>query len=735
MVFSRLLKYIPNYNSKYPLGFQKILEAFSESYNLIDEDIELLWKAYQIGDRAHKGQKRKSGVPYFEHCIEVCIKLIEWHMDIDTLVAGLLHDTIEDTSLTKEEIKSEFNDDISNLVSGVSKLSGIKFRDQKHKQAENLIKMFLAVAKDLRVIIIKFSDRLHNMKTLKHLSSDKQARIAMETRELYAPLAHRLGMNELKMEYENLFLEIIENQFYTDIKNKINTTNKKRNRYIDDFIKPIKIDLENFKIKADVYGRAKHYYSIYRKMTLQSKKFNDIYDLFAIRIIVNKVEECYAALGIIHQLYTPMQDRFKDYIATPKNNGYQSIHTTVFGPKEKVIEVQIRTVAMDKLAEVGVAAHWIYKKQGNSNEMIDSKMKSYVDWLSELVEIIKTEDKSPNELLELLKIDLFEDEIFVFTPQGDVHQLKEGSTPIDFAFSIHTQIGLKCSGAKINDKIIPLNTKLKNGDTVKILTSQNQIPNQAWLKIVKTSKAITHVKRVLKKEEEHKSIELGKEILEKSLRKIKKLSLLKEIEKNPSKMGYNNSDLIFSNLAKGKYIIKDIIEKYDDLIDQEQLDIQFDNDTLTQKFLRRARGIAKGVKVGGIENTMISFPKCCSPIPGDDIVGYITRGKGVTIHRVDCKNLPIAKNRERIINVEWDLSMSNPFLVRLRIVFEDRKDLLKDLTESTSSLNINIKSVDISEKDGVASCLMIIEVKHLKELEILKKKIISSVNPIKIERI
>ena len=378
----------------------------------------------------------------------------------------------------------------------------------------------------------------------------------------------------------------------------------------------------------------------------------------------------------------------------------------------------------------------IYKEQGHRNKhIIDSKMDSYVEWLRDLVDIIKSEDKDPAELLELLKIDLFDDEIFVFTPTGDVHQLKRGSTPIDFAFSIHTQVGMKCSGAKIEDKIIPLNSELKNGDTVKIITSPNQTPNQAWLKIVKTTKAITHIKRYLKKEEEIKSIELGKEMLEKSLRKIKKLKLLKIIINDPHKMGYNNSDLIFSNFAKGKHTFKEILEKYDVHIDELELDETDTKDTLTQRFLRKARGIAKGVRVGGIDNAMISFPKCCSPIPGDNIIGYITRGKGVTVHRVNCSNLPIKQNKDRFIDVEWDLTGSGMFLVRLKIVFEDRKDLLKDLTESTSSLNINIKSVDISALDGLATCLMIIEVKNINELETLQQKIVNSVNPMKIERV
>ena len=393
----------------------------------------------------------------------------------------------------------------------MSKLSGIKFKDYKHKQAENLMKMFLAVAKDLRVIIIKFSDRLHNMKTLDSLPKEKQIRISQETKDLYAPLAHRLGMNELKMDYENLVLKYIDNNSYENIKKKINTTNKVRDKFIEEFIKPIQSDLLSFSINAKVFGRAKHYYSIYRKMNLKSKKFNELYDLFAIRIIVDKIEECYSVLGIVHQIYTPMQERFKDYIATPKSNGYQSIHTTVFGKNENIIEVQIRTKSMDRLAEVGVAAHWIYKESGHRvKHVANNKMNVYIEWLRNLVEVIKSEDKDPNELLELLKIDLFEDEIFVFTPKGEVHQLKKGSTPIDFAFSIHTQVGLKCSGAKIEDKIIPLNSELKNGDTVKIITSPNHMPNQAWLKVVRTTKAITHIKRFLKKEEEMKSIELGK---------------------------------------------------------------------------------------------------------------------------------------------------------------------------------------------------------------------------------
>ncbi|MBI65881.1 MAG: (p)ppGpp synthetase [Candidatus Marinimicrobia bacterium] len=735
MVLELLKKYLSNKNLQYPLGFRKILKSFPDNYILNDDNIDFIWKAYQFGESAHKGQKRKSGDPYFNHCIEVCIQLIKWNMDIDTIVSGLLHDTIEDTAVTKRDLKIKFNTDVSQLVFGVSKLSGIRFKDNKHRQAENLMKMFLSVAKDLRVIIIKFSDRLHNMKTLKYLPIKKQHRIAIETRDLYAPLAHRLGMNELKMNYENLILKAIEPEIYIDIKKKVNATNKKGQSLIDEFSKPINNQLNKFEIESLIKGRAKHYYSIYRKMKFNSKKFNELFDLLGIRIIVNKIEECYAVLGIIHQLYTPLQERFKDYIATPKSNGYQSIHTTVFGIKGKIFEVQIRTKEMDQLAEVGIAAHWIYKERPNQELNPKTKIDDYVKWLRNLVDVIQSEDRDPNELLELLKIDLFQDEIFVFTPNGDVHQLKKGSTPIDFAFSIHSQIGLKCSGAKINGKIAQLNSELKNGDTVEIITSSNQSPNQAWLKIVKTTKAIAHIKRVIKKDQENKSIELGREILEKFLRKIKKLNLLKEIENNPEKMGYNNIKIIYSNIAKGKYSVKDILEKYEIIVEDEKLDIHYDNDTLTEKFIRRARGVAKGVIVDGISNAMIAFPKCCNPVPGDEIVGYITKGKGVSVHRVKCNNLNISDDKSRFIEVQWDVNNKNPFLVRLKIVFEDRKHLLKDLTESTSSLNINLKSVDISALDGVATCLMILEVSNIKELKRLQDKIITSISPIKIERV
>jgi len=732
MVVQTLKKILLNSSSSFPSEFQKILKNFNADYQLDEDKINILYKAYLFGDNAHRNQKRNSGEKYFHHCIEVCNQLIRWNMDLDTIIAGLLHDTIEDTDATKEVLIEEFGDSIATLVERVSKLSGIRFRDSKHKQTENFMKMFLSVSKDLRVIIIKFSDRLHNIKTLKYLPEQKQERIAIETRDLYAPLAHRLGMNQLKMEYEDITFKTLDKKNYLKIERKVKSTNKQRNKYIENFIKSINKQLIELNIHAKVFGRAKHYYSIYNKMNKRTLSFNELYDLLAIRIIVDKVEECYSVLGVIHQLFTPIQKKFKDYIATPKSNGYQSIHTTIFTEDGEMMEIQIRTKKLDQLAEIGIAAHWRYKDNNLDNKT--QEIDKHVKWLRELVDNLQNENRGSNEMLELLKIDLFQDEIFVFTPNGDVHQLKANSTPIDFAFSIHSQIGFKCNGAKVNSKIVPLNTELKNGDKVEILTSDKHKPNQAWLKIVKTTKAKTHIKRFLKKEEEEKSIELGQEILEKTLRRIKKISLVKEILNKPEKLGYNNINAIYSEIAKGRITVRNIIEKYDDLvIDDKSFDLE--NESITQKFINRARGIARGVKVGGISNTLIYFPKCCSPIPGDEIIGYITRGKGVTIHRNNCKNVKFEKIKDRFIEVEWEVNKESSYLVRLKITFEDRKHLLKDLTESTSYLDINIKSVDIKAVDGLAVCLMIVEVSNSKQLKKLKNAIEKAVNPMSLERV
>ena len=704
-------------SSNYPKDFQQIINNLSVDKEQDAQTFDRLWRAYQFGSHAHRDQKRRSGKPYFTHCAAVGAVLASWNMDIDTIIAGLLHDTIEDTDVTRENIVELFNEDIATLVEGVSKLSGIKFSSRQEKQAENFMKMFLSVAKDLRVIIIKFADRLHNMSTINYLPLIKQRRIAIETRDVFAPLAHRLGMNKLKMELEDLILQVLEPDEYNQLVKKVKATKKQREQYIDDFSLPIKSELEKYDIKAEVFGRAKHFYSIYGKMIRRNKKFEELFDLFAIRIIVKKVSECYAVLGSVHQLYTPLQERFKDYIATPKSNGYQSIHTTVFGKKGKMVEIQIRTEEMDQTAEVGVAAHWVYKESSSIAQ--DEKIDKHVSWLRELVDILQNENNNPDEFLKLLKVDLFQNEIFVFTPQGDVIELPTSSTPVDFAFSVHTQVGLHCIGAKVNGKMVPLNTHLQNGDSIEIITSESQTPSYAWLKFVQSSKAKSHIKRWVKKEQFEQSIQLGREIVEKTLRRLKKVYILDYLKERPQAMGMNNEDLIYSEVASGQVTVRDIVEKYEPHVPEE--DKVIDSPTLTERFIRRARGVAKGVRVDGVSNTLIIFAKCCSPIPGDEIVGYITRGRGVTIHRNNCNNLPSLQNEDRFINVEWEVAAKTSFIARIRIVTEDRKNILRDITECISNLNMNIKSIDMKSEEGMGSCILIIETRDTRQLTRLKK--------------
>lgn len=731
MVLKSLNNYLSGGSKKFPREFTKIINEINFDSKKKSEQTDLLWKAYNVGINAHKNQLRKSGKPYFSHCIEVAFILSKWKMDIDTIAAGLLHDTIEDTEITKDDIAIFFNQDIADLVEGVSKLSDIKFNSRQEKQAENFMKMLLSVAKDLRVIIIKFADRLHNMHTINYLSKMKQRRIAIETRDVFAPLAHRLGMNQLKLELEDLVFKTINPEKYNNIDKKIKATRKQREKYINSFINPINVDMKELNISIDIFGRAKHYYSILSKMDNRNKKFEEIFDLFAIRIIVDKVEECYAVLGAVHQIYTPLQDRFKDYIATPKSNGYRSIHTTVFGREGKMVEVQIRTSKMDQTAEIGVAAHWIYKEQKGEK----SNLNKHMSWLRELVEILQNEEKNPDEFLNLLKIDLFEDEIFVFSPKGDVSQLPLESSPIDFAFNVHSQVGLHCIGAKVNDKIVPLNTKLKNGDSIEIITSENQSPNDAWLKFVKTAKAKSHIKKWIKRQQFNQSIKLGKEIIEKGLRRFSKIKLLKNIKSNPEALGYNNEELIYAEIADGNLTIHDIIGKYDPDLNIQDIQENKQETSLTEKFLNRARGVAKGVKVDGVSNTLIAFGKCCSPIPGDEIIGYITRGRGVTIHICTCPNIPSMSNENRFIDVEWDVSSKTSFIARLKIICEDRRNIIRDITEIISNFSMNIQSIDMKAQEGLGYCILILETRDTKQLLRLKKKIKEIPSVINLERL
>ena len=715
-MLNNILKKITSSNSKYPSGYIEIVKCLDEE-SKTEKNLSLVWKAYQLSQESHKNQFRKSGEPYFTHCESVGRILANWNIDVETIVAGLLHDVIEDTSITKEDISKEFNQDIGNLVEGVTKLSGIKFNSKKQEQAENFMKMFISMAKDIRVILIKFADRLHNMSTIEHLSESKRKRIALETKEVYAPLAHRLGMNNVKTQMEDLVFKTLSPEKYSFVRKKVNNTRKDREKFIEKFIKPIYKELKNFDINADIFGRAKHYSSIIGKMEKRNKKFEEIYDLFAIRIIVDKVDECYAALGVIHQNYNPFQERFKDYIARPKRNGYQSIHTTVFDLDGRLIEVQIRTSEMDQTAEIGVAAHWKYKENDKSKNK--SSIDTQILWLREIYELLKSEDTSASEILELFKIDLFEDEIFVYTPNGELVELKPDSTPIDFAYQVHSEVGMHCIGAKVNDKIVPLNYTLKSGDYVEIITSKNKFPNHSWLKIATTTKAKTHIRRYLKKEKYEQSLRLGYEILEKELRKAKKISLLRDIKKDPTILGFKDYDVLLSSIGNGKIIVSELIDKN---LDQHSKENDYNIQNLTSKFVDLARKRSKGIIVDGLSDIMIQFAKCCNPIPGDDIVGYLTKGSGVTIHRSTCKSITHFKDQSRFVSVDWNISSNKSFIVRLKMIFEDRKNLLNDLTDATSKLNIYIKSIDMKAKDSVATCLLVIEISDRKQLEKLVKK-------------
>jgi len=733
MLLDKLKTILSNKNANYPIDFKNIITNLYSTSEPNEDSIKFLWDVYCYSQNAHKGQVRQSGKPYFTHCSSVGVTLSQWKMDLNTIAAGLLHDVIEDTDVTREEMIEKFGDEVTELVDGVSKLSGIKFSSRMEKQAENFMKMFLSVAKDLRVIIIKFADRLHNMNTIKHLTLIKQRRIAIETRDVYAPLAHRLGMNRLKIELEDLVLKTMEPDEYQSLHKKIKATKKQREKYIEEFIKPINSQLKEFNIQGEIKGRAKHYYSIIGKMRRRNKNFEELFDLFAIRVIVNKIEECYAVLGVVHQLYIPLQERFKDYIATPKKNGYQSIHTTVFGQNGKMVEIQIRTSAMNQTAEIGVAAHWIYKEQGSVKDH-DDDINRHMRWLRELVEVLQSEESDPDEFLKLLKVDLFKDEIFVFTPKGEVKSLPAHSTPIDFAFEVHTQVGLHCSGAKVNGKIVPLNTILNNGDSIEVITSKKQTPSYAWLKFVQTGKAQSHIKRWVKKEQTEQSICLGQEILEKTLRRMKRINMLEEIKNNPHTLGYTDEPSIYFALANGELTVRGIIDKLGPS-EPESSEEDLDNQSLTDRFIHRARQQAKGVKVDGVSNAMLIFAKCCNPIPGDEIVGYITRGRGVSIHRTSCTNIPFMEGEDRFIFVEWNVKSGSSFIVRMKIVCQDRKQLLKDITESVSTLNINITSIDMKANEGIATCMMILEVRDTRQLERLTIRVQKIPNMIYIERI
>jgi GTP pyrophosphokinase len=707
-----LSKFVPFLVGEFPRPFQDLVKKVSQNEQIKNENLEKeLWQAYEFGSRHHEGQKRRSGKPYFEnHCVEVAKILAEWKMDPITIIGGLLHDTIEDTEATFQEIEKTFGADVASLVNGVTKLGGISFSSRKAEQAGNFMKMLISVAKDLRVIIIKFADRLHNMSTIEYMPRIKQHRIAVETREVYAPLAHRLGMAKVKWKLDDLVLKTLNPEPYKEIEKKLKSSVKAREKYIKNITDSLVKELSEYNIKPQVSGRPKSHTSIYGKMVKRGKAFEEIYDILAVRVVVDKIEECYLTLGILHQNFKPIQERFKDFIATPKSNGYQSIHTTVVGPGGKLVEIQIRTQDMEQTAEIGVAAHWKYKEGSQNAKQVDS----HVKWLRELLDILQSEENDPKEFMHLLKIDLFGDEIFVFTPKGDLVQLPVKASPLDFAYNVHSEVGHSCLGAKVNHKVVPLNSELHNGDTVEIITSNSQSPNYGWLKFAITSKARNHIKRYLNKKERDESVKIGEEIITKSLRRLKLLNLKNDVKNAFSKFGFGGETQLIEAVGKGNISIRDILNK---ITPQEKMDEKYESEA-SSSFFSFARKESKSIKLEGISNIMANFGKCCNPIAGDDMVGFITRGRGVTVHRSSCSSLPLLREEsDRLVPVEWEVARNDIFNVRIKVIGQDRKGLLKDLTESISKLNINLTSVDIKVKEAIATAIFILQVNNLKQLD------------------
>jgi guanosine-3',5'-bis(diphosphate) 3'-pyrophosphohydrolase len=677
-----------------------------------------LEKAFIMAEKAHEGQFRHSGEPYVSHPLAVAEILADLGMDTDTIIAGLLHDVIEDTDLTMEVIQKEFSPQISALVDGVTKLKNLEFKSYEEQQAESLRKMLLAMAADIRVIIIKLADRLHNMRTLKYQSENKQIEKAKETLEIYAPLAHRLGISTIKWELEDLSLKYLNPDEYFEIAHKIEGTRTERETHLKEVMEKIREKLKELKIKCDIDGRPKHIYSIYKKMHDKNKIFEEVYDLIAIRIIVKSVKDCYGVLGLVHTMWKPIPMRFKDYIAVPKQNMYQSLHTTLLGDDGKPFEVQIRTYEMHRTAEYGIAAHWKYKEENKKN---DEDMDTRLAWLREILEW-QNDLKDSKEFMETLKIDIFSDNVFVFTPKGDVRDFIKGSTPLDFAYNVHSEVGNKCVGAKINGKIVPLDYKLKTGDIVEIITSQtSKGPSRDWLKVVKTAQARSKIKQWFKKEYKEENIQKGKEMLEKEakrqgyeLRDLMDSNILKTIFKRFTLKSQNDmyAAIGYGGLTTNQILFR-LIQNYKliNKMAQEGID-----NTVNVKSVSKAS--QEGVIVKGQSGMVVRFAKCCNPVFGDEIVGYVTRGRGVSVHRKDCRAL---KNEdfesERMIAVEWVGNEKASYNVEIQIIADDRSGLIADVTKSLFNLGRDITAINAKTgKYSHASISLRVNISSVEEL-------------------
>ena len=705
------------------ITIEELINKQKENYP--NADVDLIRRAYNFAKENHGDQLRKSGEAYIVHPLNVAYILATLGLDDETLCAALLHDVVEDTPVTHEQLTNEFGETISEMVAGVTKLSQFTYNTQEEQQVEDYRKMFLAMGKDIRVVLIKLADRLHNMRTLQYLSKDRQIANAKETQNLFAPLANRLGIYSLKWELEDLSFKYLEPEEYEKIIQGLDRKREERLQFLNEIQSDIEKELKNQNIKAEVTGRAKHVYSIWRKMQRDNKTLDQIYDLFALRILVDDVKDCYAALGVVHEMYSPMPGRFKDYIAVPKKNMYQSIHTTLLSKTGTPFEVQIRTWEMHRIAEFGIAAHWAYKEasnKGNKENVVVTDDK--LAWLRETLEWQKNTE-NPDEFLNTLKKELFEDEVYIFTPKGEIKVLPKGATPIDFAYSIHEQVGHRMIGCKINSKMMPIITPLRNGDIVEILTSeQPKGPSRDWLKFVKSSSAKTRINQYFKRAQRAENIERGKDLIDKEIKKIgiKYTDIAKQewLEEAMERYKFTTLDDMYASVGFGgispNKIIARLLEEYKK--DHQEEDFEAKIEELAKSKPERYRPSKNGVVVKGIDNCLVKLSKCCNPLPGDDIVGYITKGRGVSVHRTDCPNVKDLLDEEsRIIDVYWFDDVNGAYKVEVEILANDRNGLLKDIIKQVENAKIKLTGMNSrATKEGVAIIDISLEVENIDEL-------------------
>ncbi len=698
-----------------------------------DFDTTLLRLAFNIATRKHEGQVRVSGSPYLTHALEVAFILADMQLDVVTIAAGLLHDVVEDTNVTIDEIKENLGEEIALLVEGVTKISAIQFKSLEQRQVANLRKMFLAMAKDIRVVLIKLADRLHNMRTLEFLSSEKKERISKETLEIYAPLANRLGIGKIKNELEDLCFKYLYPEDFEFINKSIEEKFHAREQHIEQIKNNLEIYFKSLNIKVAISGRPKHLYSIYRKMKKQNKKLEQVYDLIAVRIICETDKDCYAILGAVHAKWPPMPGRFKDYIATPKLNMYQSLHTTIISPYGEPIEIQIRTYEMNHIAEEGIAAHWCYKE----DEKADEKLIDNIRWLRHIIEW-QNELKNPHEFLDTLKMDLFKNEVYVFTPKGMVKTLPDGSTPIDFAYAIHTDIGNKCTGAKVNGKIVPLKYKLKNGDIIEILTGEKHQPKRDWINFAITSRAKSKIRQWIKQQEYQEAVATGEKILiNEIIKDIKQFNLdipleikIKEMKNFLPELGFDSQEELFANISYHKGILHQLLTK---LFPEHRHEHE-----KSPQVIKQVPGQTQHqIVIDGItEDIMIKLARCCTPVPYDEIVGFVTRGRGVTIHRVNCSNLQILQNEKtRIIKADWSKKTQGCFNVAIKVKAYDRINLLKDILATIAETKTIINSASAAAVENkMAVCNFLLEIADINQLHDIINKIEKIESVVKVNR-